>query len=414
MNMTRNTTQTQSTLSLLQEILASYHPRNFAIRLWDGTVWEAERGYSANFTLILQHPGALRKMFLSRSELSLSEAYIYNDIDIVGDIQAIFPLVDYLLSLCWNTAEQLRYGLGLLRLPKRDLSTFSRQIHPLSGERHSKYRDREAVSYHYDRSNDFYQLWLDKRMLYSCAYFSHPNDSLDLAQKQKLETICQKLRLQPGEKLLDIGCGWGGLIIYAAKHYRVKTLGITLSQEQAAFTREHIREEGLEDHCQVEICDYRDVQGTYEKLVSIEMIEHVGEIMCSAYFEQAWKLLAQGGLFLNQSTTRHITTPKLADAGFIKRYVFPDGEFLSIQTILQEAEESRFKIDTIENLQAHYVRTLCHWLSRLEENRTKVKDVIDERTYRIWRLYLAGSIHAFQQGSLNVYQTVFMKREKPC
>ena len=198
-------TSIETSLSLLEDLFGSYHPRNFAVRLWDGTTWEAEPGQPKLFTLVLQHPGALRMMFLPPNELTLGEAYIYNDFDIEGDIHAIYPLADHLIEGSWGKMEQVRYGKRLLSLPKRSrMASFAANVR---GTRHSKERDRQAITYHYNRSNDFYALWLDARMVYSCAYFTAPGDDLDAAQERKLEYICRKLRLRPGERLLDIGCG---------------------------------------------------------------------------------------------------------------------------------------------------------------------------------------------------------------
>ena len=202
----------EATLTLLQDIFGSPHLPAFAVRLWEGTTWQsnAASGEQPRFTLVLQHPGALRKMLLPPDELNLGEAYIYNDFDIEGDVEAIFPLGDQLMDERWGKMAQVRYGKRLLSLPKTGQPRPGDSAAKLRGTLHSKERDRQAISYHYNRSNDFYALWLDQRMVYSCAYFATPNDDLDTAQQQKLDYICRKLRLQPGERLLDIGCGWGG------------------------------------------------------------------------------------------------------------------------------------------------------------------------------------------------------------
>src|SRR6266581_1011619 len=229
--MARLTTKTtdqavQVTLSLLQDVFSSSPTRNVAVRLWDGTAWQPDPAEPIHCTLVLQHPGALRKMFLPPSELNLGEAYIYNDFDIEGDIEAVFPFADQFINGRWGKLEQVRYGTRLLSLPKFGQPSPHDSAAKLHGTRHSKERDRQAVTYHYDRSNDFYALWLDRRMIYSCAYFAMPDDTLDTAQERKLDYICRKLRLRPGEGLLDIGCGWGGLVIYAAQHYGVEAHGI--------------------------------------------------------------------------------------------------------------------------------------------------------------------------------------------
>jgi cyclopropane-fatty-acyl-phospholipid synthase len=398
-----------TTMSLLHDLLGSHHPRNFAVRLWDGTTWEAEEGQPTRFTLVLQHPGALRKMFLPPSELALGEAYIYNDFDIEGDIEAVFELGDAILSREWGKVEQLRYGARLLSLPKGNMASLGTQAAQQKGTLHSKERDRQAIVYHYDRSNDFYKLWLDRQMVYSCAYFSTPDESLDVAQEHKLDYICRKLRLHPGERLLDIGCGWGGLIMYAAQHYGVEALGITLSQQQVIWARERIREPGLEDRCRVELWDYREVKGTYDKLVSVGMFEHVGEALLPIYFKQAWQLLRPGGVFLNHGIAASATAPSRPEPSFVSRYVFPDGELVPISTTLKAAEVNGFEVRDLESLREHYVYTLRNWVSRLEEHADEAKRATDEVTYRIWRLYMAGSAHSFQKGMLNLYQVLLVK-----
>src|SRR2546423_379233 len=205
----------QITMSLLRDIFSSAPQHDVAVRLWDGATWKPELAGSTRCTLVLQHPGALRKMFVPPSDLSLGEAYIYNDFDIEGDIEALFPLMEHFLDGHLGIVDQLRYGKRLLSLPKMGQPRPSDAVPKVHGLRHSKGRDREATNYHYDRSNEFYALWLDSRMIYSCAYFATPDDDLETAQEQKLEYLCRKLRLQPGERLLAIGCGWGGVIISA-------------------------------------------------------------------------------------------------------------------------------------------------------------------------------------------------------
>jgi len=350
-------------------------------------------------------------MFLPPSELALGEAYIYNDFDIEGDIEAVFELGDAILSRKWGKVEQLRYGARLLSLPKGNMASSGTQAAQQKGTLHSKERDRQAIVYHYDRSNDFYKLWLDRQMVYSCAYFSTPDESLDVAQQRKLDYICRKLRLHPGERLLDIGCGWGGLIMYAAQHYGVEALGITLSQQQAIWARERIREAGLEDRCRVELWDYREVKGTYDKLVSVGMFEHVGEALLPTYFKQAWQLLRPGGVFLNHGIAASATAPSRPEPSFVSRYVFPDGELVPISTTLKAAEVNGFEVRDLESLREHYMYTLRNWVSRLEAHADEAKRATDEVTYRIWRLYMAGSVHGFKKGMLNLYQALLVKAD---
>jgi cyclopropane-fatty-acyl-phospholipid synthase len=402
----------QTSLTVLEDVLGGYHPRDFAVRLWDGAIWESEVGQPARFTIVLQHPGALRRMFLPPSELNLSEAYIYDDFDIEGDILAIFPVADYLLGKSWGKMEQLRLGQRLLSLPKDNQHKGEDGTSQLHGARHSKSRDRQAIAYHYDRSNEFYALWLDKRMVYSCAYFHTPEDSLDAAQEQKLDYICRKLRLKPGERLLDIGCGWGGLAIYAAQHYGVSVDGITLSTQQAELANERIRVAGLEDRCRVSVRDYREVNtpDSYDKLVSVGMFEHVGEALLPTYFRQAWKILKPGGAFLNHGiASTSANANQRRDQSFIFRYVFPDGELVRINTTLHAAEDSGFEVRDVESLREHYALTLRHWVRNLESQAGEARRLTDDVTYRIWRLYMSGSVYSFEQQVNNIYQTLLVK-----
>ena len=232
-------------LVFLQEVLGSVHPRDFSFRLWDGSVWDAAPGEPSRFTMVLRNPGALRAMFWSPSELALGEAYLFNDLDIEGDIGSAFLLADRLFRLRLGLAERLRFARLLLALPPSGRHRGARPAERLRGPLHSMRRDRQAVTYHYDMSNAFYSLWLDERMVYSCAYFTDPGDDLDTAQERKLEYLCRKLRLQRGERMLDIGCGWGGLVIHAAKNFGVQAHGITLSRPQADLANERIRQAGL-------------------------------------------------------------------------------------------------------------------------------------------------------------------------
>lgn len=287
----------QDSWAFLKELLTGVCPRDFAVRLWDGTNLPPDDGQPTRFTLVLQHAGALKRMFSSPTELTLGEAYIYNDYDIEGDIEAAVRLRGALVR-ARTFAERLRLGSLLLKLPETG-PTYQRRAPQLAGELHSKQRDCRAVRYHYDLSNEFYALFLDSRMVYSEGYFASPEDDLDTAQLQKLDKICRALRLNAGERLLDIGCGWGGLIIHAARNFGIEAVGITLSEAQAELARERVREAGLEQRCRVEVCDYRDLSETesFDKIASIGMVEHVGAKRLPGYFAQAWRLLRSGGAF---------------------------------------------------------------------------------------------------------------------
>src|SRR5579884_921151 len=406
----------QTTVSLLQDIFGTSSERNFAVRLWDGTLWRPEPASEElpRFTLVLRHPGALRKMFLPPNEMTLGEAYIYNDFDIEGSVEAAFAVGDQIMDERWGKIAQVRYGKRLLSLPNTGQPRPGNAVTKLRGSLHSKERDRQAITYHYDRSNDFYALWLDQRMVYSCAYFATPDDDLDTAQERKLDYICRKLRLRAGERLLDIGCGWGGLVIYAAQRYGVEAYGITLSQPQAELAQQRIAEAGLSDRCRVEVRDYRDVNAehTFDKIVSVGMFEHVGEALLPTYFKQAWGLLRPGGAFLNHGIASGSTLQAQQGPSFVGTYVFPDGELVPISTTLRVAETSGFEVRDVESLREHYALTLRHWVHRLEARAEEARRLTSEVVYRIWRLYMAASIYSFQTGSNNIYQTLLVKPDR--
>jgi cyclopropane-fatty-acyl-phospholipid synthase len=350
-------------------------------------------------------------MFWSPSELALGEAYLYNDLDIEGDISSAFFLADRLVRLRLGVAERLRFARILLALPSFDRQWGARPAERLRGPLHSIGRDKQAVTYHYDMSNAFYSLWLDERMVYSCAYFTDPGDNLDSAQERKLDYICRKLRLQHGERVLDIGCGWGGLVIHAAKNYGVQAHGITLSRPQADLANERIRLAGLSDRCRVDVRDYRELHASegYDKLVSVGMFEHVGKSRLQEYFQGAFRLLRPGGVFLNHGIACNPGFPPIPGSSFSDHYIFPDGELLPLGTTLSVAERSGFEVRDVESLREHYVLTLRHWLRRLETRREEACSVTDEKTYRLWRLYLAGAAHKFRVGQNSVYQLLLSK-----
>ena len=393
---------------LLETLLADYPRRDFQVRLWDGTTWGMEK--QPRFTLVLKHAGALRAMFLSPSELSIGEAYVYDDFDIEGDIEAAFDLADYLLGQERSLGKNFDLNERPQKLPVKDRPRAGSHRIKLWGSVHSEDRDQQAVAYHYDLPAEFYTLWLDQRMLYSCAYFATSEDDLDSAQQRKLDYICKKLRLRCGERLLDIGCGWGGLIMHAAANYGVQAVGLTLGAPQAEVARQRLRETGLNDRCRVEVSDYRDIDHgqQYDKIVSVGMFEHVGQALLPEYFNRAYELLRPGGVFLNHGIA-YSATYRRRGPSFSDHYVFPDGELVPIHATLRAAELSGFEVRDLESLREHYALTLHKWVQRLEAHAEEARRITDDRTYRIWRLYMAGSAHLFRTGRLNVYQTLLAK-----
>ncbi|MCB5187256.1 class I SAM-dependent methyltransferase [Methylobacillus caricis] len=275
--------------------------------------------------------------------------------------------------------------------------------------RHTRSRDRRNINYHYDVSNDFYGLWLDKQRVYSCAYFENQDDSLDVAQQKKLDHICKKLMLKPGEHLLDIGCGWGGLVLNAVEHYGVSALGITLSENQHAYVTEQIKQRQLQGRLEVRLMDYRDLpeDESFDKIASVGMFEHVGRRNLRLYFNKIFSLLKPGGLVMNHG----ITSVGLKSGGlgsgiaeFIDEYVFPGGELVHVSQVMSELSAASLEPLDAENLRPHYGRTLWDWVERLEAHHDQALQMIDERNYRIWRIYMAGSAFSFDRNWLALFQ----------
>jgi cyclopropane-fatty-acyl-phospholipid synthase len=403
------------TLDLLELLFTGDVAQQVGVRLWDGTCWPYDTPRPA--VLVLKHPGALRAMLLPGTEVGLGEAYLYDDFDIEGNVESVFGLAEALTKTTLDWRRKLHVGRDLTRLPVGERRRQPRRgAARLSGRKHSLERDRQAVTYHYDVSNDFYALWLDRHMVYSCAYFHTSDDDLDTAQEQKLDIICRKLRLKPGQRLLDIGCGWGGLVMYAAQHYGVDAKGITLSRPQALLAKQRIASANLSDRCRVEVQDYRmvpaDDRHGYEALVSVGMFEHVGAAKLPSYFTQAWHLLKPGGVFLNHGIASCATDAPQTGATFSNAYVFPDGELTPINITLQAAEGCGFEVRDVESLREHYALTLRHWVRRLETHHDQALQYVDEPTYRVWRLFMSGSAYGFSTVRLNLYQALLVKPDQ--
>jgi cyclopropane-fatty-acyl-phospholipid synthase len=409
------------TIALLKDLFSSSGGLPFNVLLWNGRVLEAD-SHDGSLTLTLTHPGSLKRMLLPPGELTLAEAYLRGDFDVGGDIIALLGQVEQLQDL------RFRDWLSLLwrarSLPRSDPPVkyeTGRRRSQISGREHSKERDRQAVTYHYDTGNDFYALFLGQWMAYSCAYFQTADTALDLAQEAKFEHICRKLRLQPGENLLDIGCGWGGLVVYAAEKYGVQATGINLSQPQIDYANRWIQTAGLEGQAEVISQDYRDIDPghPYDKIVSVGMVEHVGRANLDEYFQSAYRALKPGGLFLNHAIATHrrrqdtwFEKTFLQSGRFMQNYVFPDGELVWIGEMLNAAERLNFEVRDVEGLREHYALTLRNWIANLEANHDQAVALNDERTYRTWRLYMASSALGFERQGINVYQALLSKTEK--
>jgi cyclopropane-fatty-acyl-phospholipid synthase len=366
-----------------------------AIELWNGKRYAlGERP-----TVTLRVPAASAVKYLARADLAaLGEAYVEGHIDVEG------PIGDAI-----RAAESLARRLSGGRKGR---------IPGLLRNLHSKKTDSAAIRYHYDVSNDFYALFLDRRMVYSCAYFKTGEESLEQAQEQKLDHICTKLMLKPGDRFLDIGCGWGALVMHAAERYGVNALGITLSENQHALANERIKAAGLQDRCEVRLQDYRDVpgEGVFDKVASAGMFEHVGLKNLPVYFGALRRLLAEGGVALNHGITSIDPDSRSVGLGagdFIGKYVFPHGELPHLSLVIREMGTAGLEVMDSETLRLHYAKTLQHWSERLEANLEKAKAYSGEKRQRIWRTYLAGCAHAFAEGWVSIQQVLAVKNANP-
>lgn len=395
---------------------------SLAIRFWNGETVALGAG-SPRATVVFRAPGPFRELALFRDPLRLAEAYIQGLVDVEGDLVSVLEQKEHLRSLSFSApgrfsllAAALLLGNGPDERGNCPAEVKRSKAWPVRfSRRHSQAADRKAIAFHYDVSNDFYGVWLDERMVYSCAYFESAGESLDQAQRNKLDYLCRKLRLQQGERLLDIGCGWGALICWAAKHYGAQAHGITLSRNQYEYAKEKIREQGLEKQVTVELRDYRNVPGEalYDKIVSVGMFEHVGLKNLPLYFRTAQRLLKPDGMFLNHGITHDEEGwRKSLATTFINRYVFPDGELDTVSNVQRVMERSQFEILDVEALRPHYALTLRHWVKRLEERRPQALRHVSEATYRVWRLYMTACALEFESGGTGVYQILASRKGK--
>lgn len=362
------------------------HHLPVAVELWNGQALHLSE--QPNVTLKVNNAKALFN--LAKPSLGkLAKSYVEREIDLAGRMRDIISFGEHLCE--------------------SEIVVDNKSSRALSWWKHSKPIDRKNISHHYDVSNDFYALWLDQRRVYSCAYFMRPDDSLERAQEQKLDHICRKLDLKPEERLLDIGCGWGGLILWAAEHYQARATGITLSQNQYDYVQEQIQSRGLQDHVQVYLMDYRDVpeEEAFDKIASVGMFEHVGRHNLPKYFAKIYRLLQPGGLVMNHGiTSSGLDTEGLGSgiSDFIEQYVFPGGELVHVSHVIESLSTHGLECWDAECLRPHYARTLWHWVDRLEANAVEAKKLVGEEKYRVWQIYMAGSAHAFEHGWMSLFQ----------
>ena len=391
--------------AILEDLLGPDLP--IAIRAYDGSRLGPPED-EAGATIVVRSPDALRRIVTAPGELGFGRAYVAGDLDVEGDIYQALKLGDVLPRFRlspkqWSALVKLIGVEGLKPLPPPP-----EEAH-LRGRRHSKERDAAAIQHHYDVSNDFYEMVLGSTMTYSCAVFEKPSDPLDRAQEQKHELICRKLDLQPGQRLLDIGCGWGGMVMHAASHHGVRAVGVTISPSQADKARERVAAAGLSDRVEIRLLDYRDVvDGPYDAISSIGMFEHVGLAKLGEYFERLREVVVPGGRVLNHGISRpwRKGPTRFGRASFIERYVFPRGELPHIGTVLRTMQEGGLEAFDIENLRRHYARTCGLWSERFEAKAAALRAMVDEKTWRIWRVYLAGCAWAFEHDQIALFQVL--------
>ncbi|MDY7576788.1 cyclopropane-fatty-acyl-phospholipid synthase family protein [Herbaspirillum sp. RTI4] len=360
------------------------------LQLWNGSTFDFSPS-PPEVTLTVPHVSALRYL-LNPSLSNLGEAYVEGKIQVAGPVKSIIRIANLLAS------QTLQADGKLARI--------TRSI------RHSKASDAEAIHYHYDVSNAFYSEWLDSNMVYSCAYFENGDEDLASAQLKKIDHILTKIQVRPGDRLLDIGCGWGALVIRAAQKFGAHCVGITLSEKQFELATKRVAAAGLSDLIEIRLQDYRDTRGTFDRITSVGMFEHVGLKNLPAYFSIINNLLAEDGLALNHGiTTSDVKNGETPYGGgeFIDHYVFPAGELPHIGTVLSAMQQGGLEALDLENLRRHYAKTCSIWADNFETGSARIKELVDDKLYRIWRVYLAGSAYAFENDWISLYQVVCAK-----
>jgi cyclopropane-fatty-acyl-phospholipid synthase len=360
------------------------------IELWNGQQVDLS-SEAPRVTIKLPNVAAARYL-LTPSLSNLGAAYVEGAIEVKGKARDMIAVVN-----------------ALARTSLKAEGKFARMVRSFS---HNRQKDAEAIRYHYDVSNDFYREFLDPNMVYSCAYFENGDEDLAAAQLKKIDHILRKIELQPGQTLLDIGCGWGALVIRAAQQYQARCVGVTLSENQYELAKQRVREAGLEHLVEIRLQDYRDVRGQFDRITSVGMFEHVGVRHLAEYFGAIHQLLAPDGVVMNHGITT--TDPDNGETPygggeFIEKYVFPHGELAHIGNVLKAMQQGALEVSDVENLRRHYARTCAIWTDNFEARGERVRELAGDKRYRIWHVYLAGCAYAFEQDWISLYQIVGRK-----
>ncbi len=395
----------------------------FSLKLWDGSIEPLGARPKPGLHLRIASPGVIPNLLRWPSLDKVIRHYAHGRIDLEGG-----TLIDFAEPFALDKAAKRR----LRSLDKAALAKiawpflFAKGDHPdasrgfggdSEGAGRAQGDNKRFIQFHYDVGNEFYQLFLDPEMQYSCAYFPNWDADLETAQQAKLEMVCRKLRLRPGERLLDIGCGWGGLLAHAAVHHGVRGVGVTLSEEQLAFAKQKMARLGVSDRVELHLLDYQELTGTFDKIASVGMYEHIGLSNIPAYFKKAKSLLAEDGLFLNHAISRGAKRKstrfaKRPEQKALQKYIFPGGELDDIGRTLQEMERAGFEVHDVEGWREHYQRTTRIWCERLTARRAEAERLVGPETYRIWVAYLGGCSLAFQRGSARIFQTLASRSPK--
>lgn len=361
------------------------------VELWNGEQVDLS-AEQPRVKIRVPNAGSLRYL-LSPTLDSLGEAYVEGALEIEGRAADMIQLGSSLAEGSGKPARSSKLADAALRLVSA----------------HTKEKDAESIRYHYDVSNDFYSLFLDPAMVYSCAYFENGDEDLATAQQKKIDHILTKIGVQPGQTLLDIGCGWGALAIRAAGKFGARVVGVTLSEKQFELARERVAQAGLQDRIDIRLQDYRDVTGEFDRITSVGMFEHVGVDNLADYFSRINKLLAPGGVVMNHGITTTDVDQRASPYGsgeFIDKYVFPHGELAHLSTVIRTMQEGGLEVRDVENLRRHYARTCALWTENFEANAEKIRRTADPKTFRIWHVYLAGCAYAFAHDWISLYQIV--------
>jgi len=388
----------------------------FSVRLWDGSLIPLGNNVDPDYFIAINGPGVIGALLRRPTHENLLLLYANGHIDIHGDIINFVAVArekrpkNKLKQI--NKLFLIKQALPLLLTFSEKISVEHEFLDDEVGRKESRRDNKEFIQFHYDVSNEFYALFLDSEMQYSCGYFTDPDKSLDQAQYDKLDMICKKLRLKPDEKLLDIGCGWGGLICHAAQNYGVKVHGVTLSEKQFDFAIEKVKRLGLEDQVTVELRDYSTLEGTYDKISSVGMFEHIGISNMPEYFQKINSLLRDRGVLLNHGISRHAKPTKRAvrkirpERKLLLKYIFPGSELDNVGHTLDLLETNGFEVHDVEAWREHYALTTRHWYRRLMSRKEEAINLVGIEKFRMWAIYLAGVSVGFSDGSMHICQVV--------